>query len=178
MEKKPAILKLDLSAKGEEGIFFDLAAIWTMFTQLEDVFKTSTPAGKPGVSKLSSFEFVKTLKKVLELADAQIGFEVKLTSTMNLPLIFDFDKLQNRKNFFSTLTGKPLSALMNLEMPITMKVSCISKIIGTLKLPLVAASPSAIVVCPNGVELQGSGVFAGRKEKVSTGKEWLRDKIA
>lgn len=173
---KTAKLSLDLTAKGEEGIFFDLAAFWTLLTQMDSTFKNTNPK-TPGGFNAADYDFLDTLKKLLEFADVQLGFAVKITLNSKLPLSFDFNQLLNRQNFFSQLTGKPFSMLMDLELPLSMKLSCISKNIGTLKLPLVAASPSAIVVCPNGIELEGSGVFAGKKEKVSSGKEWLRIKI-
>ena len=158
----------EVSPSGEAGFFCDLGAAWTLAANLGVAFHGSPKQKDDFGEDYPEHAFGSTLAKLFEMVDLQLGAAAKFVLDGTFACSLDLDKIANGAKGFFEIESKT-GATAKIEMPVTGKLSLLTKEFFSINCALLHLSTSALRIYPEGVRV--SSEFGGWRGFNVGGKE-------
>jgi hypothetical protein len=180
--------KLDTTITGElPGVHVLLAPFWTMMAELDTAFtgckvekshkisaKEHWDVKKKYEKEGKDWEFAKVIEQLLDYFGAKLELAVKISVNGKFVFKTDFKKMPDfLKALFAEITPD-WGGTIAIEIPLIAKLSVKEWNLGTISCTLLAVSPSAVALFPDGITLQGD-MFNGKI--VLSDFKWMRWKL-
>ncbi len=141
----------EVSPSGEAGIFFDIGAVWSLATELGVAFNGSAKKKDDLGEDYPDHPFADTLSKLFEMVDLQLGAAAKFVLDGCFACSLDLNKAGKESGCFAIESKTGTTA--KIEMPVTGKLSVLTKEFFKIECNLAQLSTSALYLYPNGVRI-------------------------
>lgn len=162
---------LGLTLAGSGGLHFDVGLFWTLAKELGTAFTgealtsyTKRKGSKASGSKSwkakyeankGEYAFIDVVDDLIDFFNAKIGVAVQVILNGTLNAKADLAQFANGLKKVFSLDERPFNCDISFEIPIKAQISKLEWTLGHLKFPLLAASPAAAMLFPNGMKIEG-----------------------